>query len=395
MSAVSSHAASAATIDPTCTSSTSPPDARAIRTVRLGLIGLGMVGRGLLASLERTRAALAAQEGLEIVPVVALVRDLARGAAAAATHLRLTDDPRAFADARPDVVIEATGDVAGVLPIVAGLLHRGIPVVTANKALVAEHGAALARIAASHGTVFLFEASVAAAVPILRVLALTLRTTTVTTVTAILNTTSHVVLRAVGLGAAIEAAVDHARRAGFAERDVHDDLSGLDAARKLTILAAALGCDLPLANIAITTCDDITPAVCARAAADGRVIRQIARLELSTAGVHAWVAPALVRLTHPLATLATDASGVVLEDISGAEFVFAGPGAGAIPTATALIDDVLWAVNGGGAPRPRPAAFVVCAATPAGPNEATPPGAAGRSGPVAGALRVIERAVAP
>lgn len=334
--------ASVAPIRGAPSSGVSPP-----RTLRVALLGCGGVGRAFAELIAARRESVACVHGVTVELVAALVRDTAKPRSAALEGTRITDDPAEIAAARPDVVVEVLPGAEPAGELVAGLLSRGIPVVTANKALLAERGAELRDLARRSGAALRFEASVAAGVPLFSVLERSLRTTDVASVTAILNGTSNFVLdRLARPGATIASALDEARRLGLAEPDATADLSGADAARKLRVLALALtGRELRASRVEVEGIASIRPEDVARAAALGFRVKQIAEVRLAGPEPRGFVAPVAVHDDHPLARVVGADNGVLLEADTPASPVGAlflsGPGAGPAPTAASLLDDVL------------------------------------------------------
>lgn len=326
-------------------SGSSPPSVTSPRAVRVGLIGLGTIGRAFRQILAAREDASAASPRLVLERV--LVRDASkdRGDAAAVT----TADPFLFLASDYDVVVEASSDAAGVEPFVRAVLGRGTPVVTANKALVAEHGAALARFAAAHGAELRFDAAVAPGIPLFSLFERALRSTRIRRIEAILNgTTNFVLSRLSGArdGVSLADVIEEAQLRGFAEPDPSEDVSGLDSARKLSILATVLGGDpLPVHAVVTRGIGSVRAEDCARAAASGCRLKLVARAELDAARPRAQVQLEPVPERHPLASVDGEKNGILLTSEDGAELFLSGPGAGPRPTAAALLDDVLCAVG--------------------------------------------------
>lgn len=320
-------------------SGSSPPVATAPRTVRVALCGVGTVGRALCAQLAAAEAELAGR-GLRFEIPIALVRDLRRDRPTLPAGTRRTDDPAEVLRADVDVLVELIGGTDAARALVEGALARGIPVVTANKALIAEHGEALRLRAARERVALRYEASVAAGIPILALLDRALVGSGVHQVDAILNGTSNFVLGLVAAGWALDAAVAEAQRRGFAEADPSLDLSGRDAAHKLVVVAASLGARLAERDVEVEGIERITPAIVATARDAGFAVRSVARLALG-ASPHAWVAPTLVPLGHPLASVDEEQNGIVVHNATLPRLFLSGPGAGGEPTAQAVLDDLV------------------------------------------------------
>ena len=321
------------------------------RTLRVGLVGLGTVGQGLVGLLARKGPEILARHGVGFRFERVLVRDPAKVRATAPDEAELTADPEVFLSGTYDVVVEAAGGLEPVGGYVERLLRRGIPVVTANKALLAERGDVLAELAAASGASLRGEASVAAGIPLLGLLERALLTTTVTRVTGILNATSLVVLGGIARGATLEAALSEAQGRGFAEADASLDVSGLDAAQKLTVLVRALcGRTLPWTAIEVEGIERVRAVDAERARVVGGRLRPVACADLSPDRPRGWVAPAFVPDGHPLACVEGGGNGVLLEGDTLEDLFLAGPGAGALPTAASILDDLLAVARGEGAP---------------------------------------------
>jgi len=318
------------------------------KTLRIGLLGLGTVGQGLCRLVERKGDTLPVRLSIERV----LVRS--PGKARAATAGRVTAARDRILRGRYDCVVEALGGTQPALGLVSAFLRRGVPVVTANKALLAEHGPDLRALAARHGTVLRAEAAVAAGVPLLSVLERSLRSATVRRVAAILNGTSNFVLTRIARGAPLGEAVREARQLGFAEADPSLDLGGVDAAQKLSILVERLTGSAPSpAAIETTSLAAVDPEECRSAAALGYRFKPLACAELRDDGVAAFVAPALVRDGHALARVDDEQNAVQLDTDCAGRISFAGPGAGGLPTAAAIVDDLCAVAAGEPAAPPR------------------------------------------
>jgi homoserine dehydrogenase len=317
-------------------------------TCRIGLLGLGNVGSAF-ARHAREAASPLGLRGFAPLVSTALVRSPSRPRPASAFVSGLTTDVDAFFAEPVDVVVEALGGVAPAFALVARALDRGIPVVTANKSLIAAHGDALARIARRRGTALRFEASCIAGVPFLGMFERRPLAARAAGVTAILNGTTNSILTAMTSGASFEAALADAQRLGFAEPDPTMDISGADAAEKLTILIRLFGrllvdpAALPLEGIG-----GVEPGDIAAAAAFDGAIRPVAQASWHGRAIHAFVGPAFVGGAHPLARVSGVTNGIVIVPAGRTDGTgpargvqcFIGPGAGPDVTAATLLDDV-------------------------------------------------------
>ena len=317
-------------------------------TCRIGLLGLGNVGSAFARHTREAAAPLAAR-GFAPIVATAFVRSTSQPRAAAEFVTTITNDPDVFFAEPVDVIVEALGGVDPAFALVRRALDRGIPVVTANKSLIAAHGDELAQLARRRATALRFEASCIAGVPFLGMFERRPLGARAAGVTAILNGTTNSILTAMASGASFGAALADAQRLGFAEPDPTMDISGADAAEKLTILIRLFGrllvdpAALPLEGISRVDSADIAAA----AAFDG-AIRPVARASWHGRAVHAFVGPAFLDGTHPLARVSGVTNGIVIipalrPDGGGPApgvQCFTGPGAGPDVTAVTLLDDV-------------------------------------------------------
>lgn len=332
-----------------------PSSNTAIRTIRVGLLGAGQVGQAVLRlAADRTATAPA---GLKFKIEQALVRDVAKPRRCP-KPARLTSNPSAFLRGQYDVVIEALDTVEPARTLVARLLGRGTSVVTANKALVAEHGAQLDAIAAARGAVFRYEATALSAVPFLGTLAARPLVASITRVLAIVNGTSNYLLTALAeSGASFDDAVRQAQALGYAEPDPSRDLDGLDAADKLTLLASLFGWGrLSREALEVRGIRDLTAQDLAAARSCGGTIKAVVSAERDASGVRAFVAPAFLQSSEPLASLSGALNGIRLDGRHVGNLFFSGPGAGPDVTAATLLDDAIEATASGPRVQPRPAA---------------------------------------
>lgn len=314
----------------------SPSLDRTVRCIRVGLLGRGTVGQGLCSLLTTEREKLERRHRVEFSIRHVLVRNKERDNP---DGHPLTDDAEDFLSHEYDVVVEAMGGVEPAGTIVSRFLKRGVPVVTANKALIAEKGAALIGLAERNGTALRFEASVAAGIPILGLIDRSLQSLTVRSVHAVLNGTSNFILTRIGEDrASLEQALEQARCLGYAEADPSLDLSGVDAAQKLTVLLRTLGHGLEVRKISVQGLKGVDPSDCLHASHHGYTLKPLAAAE---PGNWAFVAPALVRNDHPLAGVNGVDNGVVLFGEPLGRLFLSGPGAGALPTAASLLDDMV------------------------------------------------------
>lgn len=324
-----------------------PVTSRGLRVIRIGLLGLGQVGQAV-ASTAAAAASRLRERGLAVSIECALVRDASKSRRAP-KPARVTTNVEAFLRGRYDAVVDALPGREPASAIVGRVLGKGIPVVSANKALVAADGARLRRIAERSGARLRIEASVMAGVPFLGTLARRPLAGDATAITGVVNGTTHFILSRVAAGATFDAALAEAQSLGYAEPDPDADLSGRDALDKLIILSdVLLGAALERRAVPVDGIADLTPADLAGAAALGGCLKPLVHASIDTHGVAAFVAPAWVPLSHPLAAIAGRDNAVVIDGRRIGRLVFAGPGAGPDITAATLIDDAIEAVMEGG-----------------------------------------------
>lgn len=320
-----------------------PPADRSVRTIRVGILGVGQVGQAV-ARLAADRGATA-HAGIRFQVEQGLVRDVDKLRRCPET--RLTSNHATFLRGHYDVVIEALDKVEPARTIVARLLGRGTPVVTANKALVAQYGAQLDSIAASRGASFRYEATALAGVPFLGMLAERPLVASVDRVTAIVNGTTNFVLTSLAeAGTTFDAAVSRAQELGYAEPDASRDLDGLDAADKLLLLTSLFGWGrLSSEALDVAGVRHVTSADLAAARAAGGTIKPIVFAQRDADGVCACVGPAFLSCSEPLASLGGALNGIRLDGRHVSNLFFSGPGAGPDVTAATLLDDAVQAVT--------------------------------------------------
>ncbi len=331
-----------------------------LREIRIGMIGCGVVGGGLLELLERQRAALADRYGVRFTVQKIAVRDLAKDRGPRARGIAVTDKPlELVSDPEVDVIVEVAGGKPPLDPVLTAALAAGKPVVTANKALLAERLAELGVLAQRTETPLACEAAAAAALPILR--HLTHRADEVESLMAIVNgTCNYVITRLEQDELSLADAIKEAQALGLAEADPSMDVDGLDAAAKLSILAyRSFGAWFRPAEFAVRGIRQLEPADCDLAEAMGFRIRHIARAARAATGLDAAVEPLLLPDWHLLANVEEEYNAVYLRYESAGDLSFFGKGAGALPTATAVLGDLIDLAqdNSGRWPMPVPMAL--------------------------------------
>ena len=311
------------------------------REIRVALLGLGHVGSAVAAA-----AAAPAHSGIHFTVSTALVRDVRRLRAVDTSSFTLTTDPFEPLASNPDVVVEVLGGIEPARSAILAALAARIPVVTANKSLLAAHGDELFAASARAGVPLLYEASVLAGVPFLSTFRLRPLARTVTAIQGILNGTSNFILsRMARDGAGFSAALADAQRLGYAEPDPSKDIEGDDAVEKLCVLLRHFG-DFSVAPSQIDRrgITGLGPADLQHAAAFGGTIRPVAAASWRDDTVTAYAGPAFVESTHQLCRVDGVQNAVLLTTPLADGLFFSGPGAGPSVTAATVLDDVVEAV---------------------------------------------------
>ncbi|MEZ4449224.1 MAG: homoserine dehydrogenase [Nannocystaceae bacterium] len=341
--------------------------AQPLRRIGVGLIGCGVVGQGLLELLRRQEASLAERFGVRFeVPILA-VRDLGKDRGPHARTIEAVTDPQVVvAHPAVDVVVEVAGGVESMAPVLTAALASGKAVVTANKALLARKLGELGTLAHRTGTPLACEASAAAALPIFR--HLSHRADEVRSLLAIVNGTSNYILTRLEQDeSTLAEAIAAAQALGLAEADPSADLDGHDAAAKLSLLAyRSFGAWVRPDDFRVRGIRELTPADCDLAEAMGFKIRHLARAawtgapKASPLGLA--VEPVLLPGWHLLANVEEEYNAVYLSYESAGDLSLFGKGAGGLPTATAVLGDLIDLAQGNSARWPVPSALEVGAA---------------------------------
>jgi len=318
--------------------------------VGVGLLGYGTVGSAVSRMLAESGAEIERATGHRLTVVRALVRDTGKERDFATDEDILTDD---FAVLRDDPRIDVVAEVMGGLEPVGGyvreFLRAGKPVVSANKQLVARHGADLFAIASAAGVQLRFEASVCAAVPVVKVLRESLVAENVHRILGIVNGTTNFVLSRMEQGGTYPEALSEAQSLGFAEADPTDDVGGADAAAKMAILATvAFGSRVAFDDVRFQGIDAIEPAHVAAASAFGMTVKLLGIATLTQGAVDVRVQPAFVERAHPLAGVQGSSNAVLLQGDAIREVMLGGPGAGGVETASAVVADLVSVIRTSG-----------------------------------------------
>lgn len=315
-------------------------------SVKIALLGFGTVASGVPFLLKENKEKIlqSAQSDIEVAKV--LVKDDAekdRLLAAGNDFNFVTNVDEILEDSDIAIVVELMGRIEPAKTFITRALQAGKHVVTANKDLLAVHGAELIAIAKEHGVALYYEAAVAGGIPILRTLVNSLVADKVTRVLGVVNGTSNFMMtKMVEEGWSYEDALAKAQELGYAESDPTNDVDGIDAAYKMVILSQfAFGMDVQFDQVGHKGIRKITPQDVAVAQSLGYVIKLVGSIEETPSGLAAEVTPTFLPKAHPLAGVNGVMNAVYVESIGIGESMYYGPGAGQKPTATSVVADII------------------------------------------------------
>ncbi|MCB8876458.1 homoserine dehydrogenase [Acidisoma silvae] len=315
------------------------------KPLRVGIAGLGTVGAGTVTVLRQNAAIIAARAGRPITVTAVSARDRTRDRGIATEGLNWHDDPVALAaDPDVDVVVEVIGGSEGpAAETVRAAIRAGKPVVTANKALLALHGAELAALAETHGVPLGFEAAVAGGIPAIKALREGLAANEIISVSGILNGTCNYILTVMReQGRDFAEVLADAQAFGYAEADPAFDINGVDAAHKLAILGAlAFGQPVDFSALHVEGIRRITALDIAFARELGFRIKLLGIARRTADGVSMRVHPAMVPEAEEIAQVDGVFNAVVAEGNFVGRVMLMGRGAGAGPTASAVVADLI------------------------------------------------------
>ena len=306
---------------------------------------VAVLGAGNIGSAVVTRLMNLDKEIVELNIVKVLVKDTSKKREISSEIL--TDDfTDILNDDSIDLVIEVLGGVEPGKEYIKALLSNGKAVITANKDIIANCGNELVQLAQENNTCLYFEAAVAAGIPVLKPLIESLRGEDLSRVTGIINGTSNYMLTSMEEGSTYEDALSTAQELGYAEPDPTNDVEGIDAMYKAMILSLiCFGATPDKENVHTEGISKITKEDFDWASRLNKTIKLVALIDNEDGGFNARVHPVLIDTKHPLAAIRGALNAVVVEGENINQLVFSGPGAGAAPTASAVIGDVLSACH--------------------------------------------------
>ncbi|MDK8601379.1 homoserine dehydrogenase [Trueperella bernardiae] len=325
-------------------------------SIKIALLGCGTVGTQVARLLSENNALLSARAGADLELIGIAVSNLAAERDPAIDRALLTTDAAGLIE-QADVVIELIGGIEPPRTLIRHALESGASVVTGNKALLAEHGPELYDLAKEKKVDLYYEAAVAGAVPVVYAVRESLAGDSVKAIKGILNgTTNYILDEMTTKGLTFDEVLATAQELGYAEADPTADVDGFDAAAKIAILASlAFHKRVSLADVDVEGIRSITDADIEAATKNGYVIKLVATATQAGGKIETRVAPSLVPVSHPLASIGGSFNAVVIEAESADRLMFYGRGAGGAPTASAVLSDVVAAaakkVLGGRAPQ--------------------------------------------
>ncbi|WP_066260338.1 homoserine dehydrogenase [Neobacillus drentensis] len=315
-----------------------------MKAISIGLLGLGTVGCGVVKIIKKNQDKLIHQVGCPVIIKKILVQDLHKERPVEIDTKVLTSNAdEILFDKEIDVVIEVMGGVQDTKDYLITALRQGKHVVTANKDLMALHGSELLTVASEHGCDLFYEASVAGGIPILRGLVDGLASDRIKQLMGIVNgTTNYILTKMSDEGRSYEEVLKEAQELGFAEADPTSDVEGLDAARKMTILATlGFSMHIDLEDVQVSGISKVTDEDLRYGKQLGYTMKLIGYAHREGEKVEVSVAPTFLSNNHPLASVQNEYNAVYVYGESVGETMFYGPGAGSLPTATAIVSDLV------------------------------------------------------
>ncbi len=312
--------------------------------IKIGLLGCGTVGSGVVLLLQENRAAIEAKTGSEVVLSKVLERDRQKCRQLGIADNMIVDSiDEIINDESIDIVVELIGGIEPALSFITAAMEKGKHVVTANKDLIAEHGEEVFTAAARNGVDFYFEASVGGGIPIIYPLKQSLAGNKIQEVIGILNgTTNYILTKMSQEGRDFGEVLREAQQLGYAESDPTADIGGLDAARKIAILSSiAFNSRVTLDDVYVEGITSITAKDILYALELGFVIKLLAIAKETEGKIQARVHPAFLPAGHPLASVNGVFNAVFVRGNAVGEVMHFGRGAGQMPTASAVVGDII------------------------------------------------------
>jgi len=319
-----------------------------MKPIKVGLLGLGTVGTGVVRIVEGHQQDLLSQTGAPIEIAKVVVQDKNKQRAVAIHPEKLTENAWDVLDnPEIDIVVEVMGGVDLAKQYIMEALDKGKHVVTANKDLMALHGPEIMAKAADKGCDVFYEASVAGGIPIIRTLIEGFSSDRITKIMGIVNgTTNYILTKMSQEGAAYADVLKEAQQLGYAEADPTSDVEGFDAARKMTILGTlGFHANVALGDVAVRGISQVTKEDIAYGKRLGYEVKLLGIAERQDDHIGISVQPTMVKQSHPLASVNGVFNAVYVYGEAVGETMFYGPGAGEMPTATSIVADLVAVVR--------------------------------------------------
>ena len=312
--------------------------------ISIGLLGLGTVGSGVVRIIENHQQELKHHVGSAVYIEKILVKDASKQRTVEIDEQLLTENPEdILSNPNIDVVVEVMGGTNGAKDYIIQALKNKKHVVTANKDLMAMYGAELLTVASENGCDLFYEASVAGGIPIIRSLVEGLSSDRITKMIGIVNgTTNYILTKMSNEGSSYEDVLQEAQDLGYAESDPTADVEGLDAARKMAILGTlGFSMNIALEDVSVQGISNVTEEDLDYAKQLGYRMKLVGIAKRDEGKVEISVQPSLLPKNHPLASVNDVFNAVYVYGEAVGETMFYGPGAGSLPTATAVVSDMI------------------------------------------------------
>jgi homoserine dehydrogenase len=319
-----------------------------MKPVKIGLLGLGTVGTGVVRIVEGHQEDLQRQVGCPVQIESVLVKNLDKTRSVQVNADKLTEDPwEVINNPEIDVIVEVMGGIGQAKEYILAALERGKHVVTANKDLMAQSGQEILRKAAEKGCDVFYEASVAGGVPILRTLVEGFSSDRIYKMMGIVNgTTNYILTKMSQEGASYGDVLQEAQELGYAESDPTSDVEGYDAAYKMTILATlGFHANVAYSDVSTKGISNVSKEDILYAKKLGYEMKLLGIAENQEGSMHISVEPTMVKRDHPLASVNGVYNAIYVYGEAVGETMFYGPGAGEMPTATSVVADIVAVVK--------------------------------------------------
>ncbi|UQZ33071.1 homoserine dehydrogenase [Paenibacillus sp. PK3_47] len=315
-----------------------------MKPVKVGLLGLGTVGTGVVRILEGNQEDLSNQVGSPILVERIAVKNTEKPRDINVDNAKVTSDPwEVIRDPEIDVIVEVMGGIAGTKEYILEALERGKHIVTANKDLMALHGSEILAKAQEKQCDVFYEASVAGGIPIIRTLIEGFSSDKIMKIMGIVNgTTNYILTKMSQEGASYHDVLKEAQELGYAESDPTSDVEGLDAARKMAILGTlGFRTNVGLRDVSVKGISAVSKEDIAFAKRLGYEMKLLGIAECDDDAFNISVQPTMIRASHPIASVNGVFNAVYVYGQAVGETMFYGAGAGAMPTATSIVADLV------------------------------------------------------